>query len=142
MAGQFESCINLALFRLQKSFWPLSLSRRNYNLVIFNDRLMSETLSLSDGEDGLEDSVPSSLMSKPSVRVGKPSISVHAVPSSHRVPSQSSHGTINISNSSSKLCTSLTVTPHKLAAAAAVGRSPLSTTSGKYPWCLVVVDPV
>ena len=39
---------------LQKPYWPLSSSRRNYNLVIFNDRLMSETLSLSDGEDGIE----------------------------------------------------------------------------------------
>lgn len=38
---------------LQKPYWPLS-SRRNYNLVIYNDRLMSETLSMSDGEDGLD----------------------------------------------------------------------------------------
>lgn len=38
-------------FHPQKPYWPLS-SRRNYNLVIYNDRLMSETLSMSDdGED-------------------------------------------------------------------------------------------
>ncbi|KAI2808622.1 sequence-specific DNA binding [Blomia tropicalis] len=49
---------------LQKPFWPLSNARRNYNLVIFNDRLMSETLSLSDGEDGMEASSATSIGSK------------------------------------------------------------------------------
>lgn len=74
----------------QKPYWALSSSRRNYNLVIFNDRLMSETLSLSDGEDGIDGTTPAT---------------------------------------SSKLGSSLTVTPHHLATL--VGRSPLNSTPGK-----------